>query len=88
MNDRSDSDQQSDERAGNGPSLFLILMLVLAGLTAAFVVQNSDRGTIRFLFFEGEFRVWTAILVAVLLGALLDRVVQIWWRRARRDRDD
>ena len=56
-------------------------------VAVVFVLQNNERATITFLFFEGEFRVWTAILVAILLGVLLDRVLQTWRRRARRGRD-
>ena len=86
MNDHADTDGQSS--SGNGPSLFLILMIVVAAIAAIFVFQNREEATITFLFFEGEFRVWTAITFAILLGVLLDRIVLMWWRRARRDRDD
>lgn len=86
MNDDADVDQQPGA-GSNGPSLFLILMIVVAAIAAIFVFQNREQTTITFLFFDGEFRVWTAIVFAILLGVLLDRIVLMWWRRSRRHRD-
>lgn len=71
----------------SGPSLFLVLMIVIAAISAIFVVQNREEAEIQFLFFSGFFRIWTAIAFAILLGVLLDRAIIMWWRRARR-RDD
>jgi len=88
MNNHESRGEGRIESGNNGPSLFLILMLVVAAMVAIFIFQNRDTATITFLFFDGEFRVWTAITFAILLGVLLDRVVLMWWRRARRrDRD-
>ena len=86
MNDRDD--QQPGPAGRNGPSLFLILTVVVAAIAAIFVIQNREEATISFLFFDGEFRVWVAIAFAILLGMVLDRLIIMWWRRARRDRDD
>lgn len=80
-----------DDRPGpagrNGPSLFLILLIVVAAISAVFIFQNREEAEIQFLFFSGMFRIWTAIVFAILLGVLLDRAILMWWRRARRDRD-
>jgi len=89
MNDQETRGDGRVESGSNGPSLFLILMLVVAAIVAIFIFQNRETAPITFLFFDGEFRVWTAIAFAILLGVLLDRVVLMWWRRARRrDRHD
>ncbi len=84
MNDHSEVDESG---AGNGPSLFLIGIIAVAAIAAIFVVQNREEATITFLFFDGEFRIWTAILFAILLGVVLDRLILMWWRRARRKED-
>ena len=89
MSDLESGGERRVQSGNNGPSIFLILMLVVAAIVAIFIFQNRETATITFLFFDGEFRVWTAIAIAILLGVLLDRVVLMWWRRARRrDRDD
>ncbi len=80
-------DQQPGPAGRNGPSLFLILSIVVAAVAAVFIAQNREEAEIQFLFFDGTFRIWTAIAFSILLGVLLDRMILMWWRRARRDRD-
>lgn len=72
-------------QGSNGPSPFLVALVVVAVIAAAFVIQNQERAEIQYLvFFENEFRIWTAIAFAMVLGAVLDRLVIAWWRRSRR----
>ena len=80
-------DRQPGPAGRNGPSLFLILLIAVAAIAAIFIVQNREEAEIQFLFFDGMFRIWTAIAFAIVLGMLLDRAIIMWWRRARRDRD-
>lgn len=84
-------DDEYDEQAGpagrNGPSVFLILLIIVAVIAAVFIAQNRERTNIEFLFFDFNSRVWTAIVIAIGLGILIDRLVLMWWRRSRRDRD-
>lgn len=77
-------DRQPAAEGRNGPSLFLIALIAVAGLTAAFVAQNRERTRIEFLWLDFTSRTWTAIAIAVALGVVLDRLVLAWWRRARR----
>ncbi len=70
----------------NGPPIYLILFLVVAIVTAVFIAQNRERTNVEFLFFDFNSRRWTMILIAIALGVLLDRLILMWWRRARRDR--
>lgn len=80
-------DDQPDGDGSSRPSLFLVALIVVAAISVAFVLQNQDRATIRYLgFFDADLAVWTAIAVAIGLGILLDRLVILWWRRSR-DRD-
>jgi uncharacterized integral membrane protein len=82
-------DQRQATSGSNGPSLFLILLIIVAVITAVFIAQNRDQTQVEFLFFDVQSRVWTAIAVAIGLGVLLDRLILAWWRRARkRKRDD
>jgi len=68
-------------KGGVSPALIgLGVFAVLAGL---FILQNRERTSIDFLFFEVHSRTWTAIAVAMVLGAILDRLGTIWWRRRK-----
>ena len=80
-----EDDREPGGEGKSGPSLFLIALIVVAAIAAAFVIQNQERAEVQYLvFFESEFRIWTAIAFAMLLGAVLDRLVIAWWRRSRR----
>ncbi len=65
----------------SGPSIVLILFLVVIGLAAVFFLQNSEPVAIDFLVFEKVTTIRWSILMAVALGILLDRIFSIWWRR-------
>lgn len=65
----------------SGPSIMLILFLVVIGLAAVFFLQNSEPVSIDFLVFEKVTTIRWSILMAVALGILIDRVFSIWWRR-------
>lgn len=84
----SDNDLQYDEQPGgagrNGPGVFLVLTILVAAVTAAFIAQNRERTAIEFLFFDFNSRTWVAIAIAIGLGVLLDRLFLAWWRRARK----
>jgi len=68
---------------GEGISPSLIGLVLLAVASVIFIVQNSDRSKVRFLFFTVTTRVWVGVVVAIALGVVLDRVFAIWWRRRR-----
>ncbi|WP_148288560.1 LapA family protein [Ilumatobacter nonamiensis] len=72
---------------GDGPPIALILAGVIAVLALIFVIQNSEKVQTDFLFFSVETRQWVAIVVAIVLGVVLDRLFSIWWRRSRDDDD-
>ena len=67
----------------SGPSASLIALIVLAGLAMVFVLQNRSYVRTHFLFFTATTRVWTAIGVALVVGAAIDRLASIWWRRRK-----
>ena len=84
----NDFDQPPIPQGRNGPSVFLILLIVVATISAFFIAQNRDRVEVQFLFFSFNGRTWTTILIAIALGILLDRLVLAWWRRTRRKKND
>lgn len=69
-NDRRDDDLAiRDAKEGVSPTL--IGLIVVAILAVIFVVQNQEDTKIKFLFFTFNTAVWTAIVIALILGAVL-----------------
>ncbi len=62
------------------PSRFIAFAAV-AAFAVVFVLQNRDRTEIDFLVFELRSRTWTAIVAAMVLGVVLDRLFLTWWRK-------
>jgi uncharacterized integral membrane protein len=62
----------------------LVLWLLVVVITVIFIVQNTDHATIDFLFWSGDVAIWIAIVIALVLGALLDRLGGYFVRRRRR----
>ena len=79
---RSDEGTKPATRSGVSPTL--IAFIVVGILAVVFVLQNSNRTEINVLFFDFNARVWFAIVIAILLGVLLDRLLIAWWRRRGR----
>jgi uncharacterized integral membrane protein len=79
-------DGDPDERTGISPTL--IALGVVAIVAVIFVVQNSNRTDVNFLFFDVNSRVWVALLVAVGLGVVLDRLFIRWWRKRKTNSSD
>lgn len=83
---REASDQA--ESGGNGPSPALIALLVVLALAVIFIVTNRRKVEVHFLFWSPEARVWTALVTAVAIGIVLDRVFLAWWHRRHRGAKD
>ena len=77
-------DGRSGEEARSGPSPTLIAAIVIAILVAIFIVQNGEKRTIELLFVDVTAPVWLGFAIALVLGALLDRLITMWWRRRKR----
>ena len=52
-------------------------------MVAIFVLQNSHETNIELLFVDISAPVWVAFAIALVLGALLDRLITMWWRHRR-----
>jgi len=84
-NPTNTNDMQRDARSGrSGPSVMLIALAVVVVLFVVFFLQNSERLTIDFLVFEKRTTIRWSLLVAVVLGILVDRIFAMSWRRWRR----
>jgi uncharacterized integral membrane protein len=62
----------------------LVVAVVAALCAVIFVVQNSDRIRLRFLFVDVTTRLWVGLVVSLVLGALLGQAFGAL-RRRRRD---
>ena len=82
-NDEIGNSGQEFKGRGEGVSPTLIGLVVLAIATVIFIVQNSDRSKVRFLFLTFTTRVWVGVAIALVLGAVLDRLFAMWWRRRK-----
>lgn len=84
----SSRSEESSDVPGGGVDARLIGRLVFAlavvVLAVIFIVQNSERVELRFIFFEVTTRVWVGLVVALVLGALLGQGIEALVRRRRR----
>lgn len=71
----------------SGPSAALIAFIVVAALFVIFFFQNGERVRIDFLVVEKTTTIRWSLIVALVLGVVLDRLVTFWWRRRRRRAD-
>ncbi len=60
-----------------------IAIIVVVAFSLLFVVQNTSKTRIHLLFLELRAGTWFAILVAIVLGVLLDRAFIWWWSRRK-----
>jgi len=71
---------------GGIPRWKLILWGALALYAALFLLVNSDKSDVNFVFFTVRTRLIWLILLSMALGAVLASILPRWWRsrRARR----
>ena len=60
----------------------LIAGIILLVLLIAFVIDNTRRITVGFVFFDHQTRLIYVLIVTVIIGVVLDRLWQ-HWRRSR-----
>jgi len=83
-------DKKLSAKSGSeGPSPWLIGLIVVGVLTVIFILQNRNEVETHFLFVDARTKVWSSLFLAILLGVLLDRLFLMWWRRRKeRNNDD
>jgi uncharacterized integral membrane protein len=84
MNVEREPPERSAASGRDGPNVTLILFAVVVALAITFFLQNDARVTLEFLFFEFTTTVRLAIVIALVIGILLDRLFGLWWRHRRR----
>ena len=84
-NTNTSNEGQREVAAGrSGPNVTLIGLGIVIVLFVVFFLQNSNHVKIDFLFFEKNTTIRWSLLVAVVLGILVDRIFTMWWRRRQR----
>jgi uncharacterized integral membrane protein len=86
--ENNDRVPQSAASGSNGPNIALIAFGIVAILAVVFFLQNGERTSIDFLFFEKTTTIRWSLLMAIVFGIILDRLLGFWWRRRKRRRDD
>jgi len=72
----------------NGISPSLIGFAVVAVLAGVFFFQNSNTIEVNFWLFDWTTTIRWALLTAMFLGVLLDRLFGMWWRRRGKKKDE
>jgi uncharacterized integral membrane protein len=80
MAEQSSGDGSQGARLGGGA----IASLVGAGLLAVFMVQNTEKVKIDFLFWHFTWALWLVILVSAVFGALVWFGLGVMRRHRRR----
>ncbi len=75
------SNETNAASGGNGVSPSLIGFVLVAVLATIFFFQNGDRININLWLFDWDTTIRWSLLMAMVLGALLDRLFGMWWRR-------
>jgi uncharacterized integral membrane protein len=63
----------------------IVVALVILVLLIAFVLKNSQKVTVHFIFFSADVALIWVLLICILLGALVDRLLV--WRQQKGRRD-
>ena len=63
----------------------LVAIVAVAALTLVFILQNRSKSTIHFLSLSASAGTWLALVIAIGLGVLLDRVFIWWWGHRHSD---
>ena len=79
-NEKPPSKTASGQKGLNATLIALVALIVVALI---FVLQNRGEVRTHFLFFTKTSKVWATIAVALVVGAGLDRLFSLWWRRRR-----
>lgn len=67
------------------PRWKLVLWALVAIYAVAFLLLNSGKQEVSFVFFSLNTRLIWLILLSMGLGAALGRIVPRWWRSRRQD---
>lgn len=83
--DRDPADDLHTGYTREGMSGGAIALVVVGILLLLFILQNSEKGTINFLFWDATMRTWVALSIAAVLGFVGGYLVARLRRRRRRE---
>ncbi len=84
MNESSEPRSAAIAASGRGRfSPRLIGLAIAIAVAVSFFFQNGGRTRIWFLLFSFTSKTRTAIIVAIALGVILDRVFLSWWGKRK-----
>lgn len=77
------------EAGTDGPPIKLIAFLLVAAALVVFILQNTTKAPVEFLWIDGQQYIWLIIVISAVAGAILARLAGWMWARARdrRSRD-
>ncbi|MEY4174642.1 MAG: hypothetical protein RI900_1807 [Actinomycetota bacterium] len=79
------NEPRNHARSGrSGPSAGLVSAALFGIVVLIFAIGNGDETRINFLFFKWDTTVRFAILIAVVLGIVLDRLVSYGMKRRKK----
>ena len=81
------ADEQQLQRSTNDagiPRWKLVLWAIIAVYAVAFLLLNSSKQEVSFVFFSVNTRLIWLILLSMALGAVLASILPRWWRSRRR----
>ncbi|MFT3855800.1 MAG: LapA family protein [Ilumatobacteraceae bacterium] len=81
-----DDNGNTAQSGRDGPSVALIVALVLLAVAVIWFFQNGDTVEITFLFGTWTTKVRWAIIISIGVGLLLDRLVSYGLRRRKRNK--
>lgn len=84
MSVQHESNSTNASAGRNGPNVALIISGILIVAAVIFFLANGKSVEVNFLGFHKETTVRWSIIVAIVLGIVIDRLFGIWWRRRRR----
>ena len=82
------ADEQQLQRSTNDagiPRWKLVLWAIIAIYAVAFLLLNSSKQEVSFVFFSVNTRLIWLILLSMALGAVLASILPRWWRSRRRE---
>ncbi len=71
---------QGDGRRISGS---VILGLLAVAAIVIFIVQNTNRAEVNFLFFDGDWALWVVIVITIGLTLIAERFIAYAWKRRR-----
>lgn len=85
MNDEHQRSGAEQGRRGSGAiNGSLVLAALAVAALVAFVVQNTERVNVDWLFFSGRWALWLVVVITIVLTLIAERLITFALRHRRR----